>query len=246
MLFHKPQKQIEPPIVTLDGQTIETVDSFNYLGIRLDTALTFKNHVQTLTGSIARTIGAINGIKKAVPKKVLIQIYNTHIHSKLCYGILVWGQKASMLSKIQKRAISAITDSKYNAHTQPLFKKLNILQIEDTYKLHLYKFLHKIFNENTSLYFQNIEISKSEDFHDHDTRSKSKYCNTFHRLALTDNCIKDKLIKILNITDQNITSKFTTHSIGGFAKYIKNQIIENYQTTCNKENCYICQLQTSQ
>ena len=38
--------------------------------------------------------------------------------------------------KIQKKAMWILTFSKYNSHTEPLFKKLGILKIEDLLTLH--------------------------------------------------------------------------------------------------------------
>ena len=38
------------------------------------------------------------------------------------------------LNILQKKAIRIITKSRYNAHTSPLFKNLNILKLDDLYK----------------------------------------------------------------------------------------------------------------
>ena len=40
-----------------------------------------------------------------------------------------------MLELITKKALRIITGSKYNAHTEPLFKTANTLRIEDIFKL---------------------------------------------------------------------------------------------------------------
>ena len=51
------------------------------------------------------------------------------------------------LIKIQKRVIRIITRSKYNAHTEPLFKTLGILKLEDNMKLNALKFYFKYTHE---------------------------------------------------------------------------------------------------
>ena len=173
-------------------------------------------------------------------ENILLQIYNSLIHSKLCYGILVWGHKSCKLNKIQKRAIRVITNSRFNAHTEPLFKRLNILRSEDINKLQIYKFLHKLENNGVPEYFQNIEILKSKDIHNYNTRSKNQYYNTFHRRTLTENCLKLKMINTLNKTEHIISSKLQTHSLVGFAQYVKLYIINGYQINCNIQNCFTC------
>ena len=45
-----------------------------------------------------------------------------------------------MLIKLQKRAIRIITDSKYNSHTEPLLKSLNILKINDIFTIQFLTF----------------------------------------------------------------------------------------------------------
>ena len=240
MIFHNIQKKVDQPEIKLNGKQIETVSSFNYLGILLDTALTFKNHISRLTATLSKTIGSLNLIKKSVSENILLQIYNSLIHSKLCYGILVWGHKSYKLNKIQKRAIRVITNSRFNAHTEPLFKRLNILRSEDINKLQIYKFLHKLENNGVPEYFQNIEILKSKDIHNYNTRSKNQYYNTFHRRTLTENCLKLKMINTLNKTEHIISSKLQTHSLVGFAQYVKLYIINGYQINCNIQNCFTC------
>ena len=68
------------------------------------------------------------------PQQVLRIIYNSLILLHLQYYILSWGFKSDRLFKLQKRAVRIITCSKYNAHTEPLLKALNLLKIEDIMK----------------------------------------------------------------------------------------------------------------
>ena len=107
-------------------------------------------------------------------------------------------------------------------------------------KLQIYKFLHKLKNNGVSEYFQNIEILKSKDIHNYNTRSKNQYYNTFHRRTLTENCLKLKMINTLNKTEHIISSKLQTHSLVGFAQYVKLYIINGYQINCNIQNCFTC------
>ncbi len=63
------------------------------------------------------------------------------------------GYENSRLNKILKRIIRVINLSKYNDHTEPIVKKLNLLKIEDILKLNEVKFYYKLQNEKTTSIF---------------------------------------------------------------------------------------------
>jgi len=60
---------------------------------------------------------------------------STLVSSHLNYGISVWGDsKTSYIKKIetiQRKATRSIVNGKYNAHTEPIFRKLKILKFKD-------------------------------------------------------------------------------------------------------------------
>jgi hypothetical protein len=76
------------------------------------------------------------------------------IVSHLNYCILAWGYESTRVSKLQKKAMRVISISKYNAHTEPLFKNLKLLKIEDILKLNELKFYHKFENGLLPTYFK--------------------------------------------------------------------------------------------
>ena len=71
-------------------------------------------------------------------------LYFSLVNSHLLYGILVCGYECHRLKKIQKRIIRMITVSKYNAHTEPLFKGLDLLKLKDMLNLSTLKILLSI------------------------------------------------------------------------------------------------------
>ena len=67
-------------------------------------------------------------------------------NSYIDYGISLWGSAAQTALKpidvLQKKALCIITNSAYNAHTDPLFKNQNILKVKDLHKLHVGKLMY--------------------------------------------------------------------------------------------------------
>ena len=78
---------------------------------------------------------------KHVPFAVFM--YFSMVHSHLSYSLLTWGFDSNRIVKLQKRCVRITTRSKYNAHTQPLLKQLNILSVPDMLLLNSMKFYYK-------------------------------------------------------------------------------------------------------
>jgi len=178
--------------------------------------------------------------KNILPEATLKMIYSSLINSHLNYGILVWEYKLSNIFKLQKKAIRAITRSKFNAHTQPLFKKLNILTVSDIYKLKLYKFYYRLNKNSIPHYFytSNILIRQQDD-HSYNTRN-NRYTIPRIRHKYGEHCLRYNLPKQLNDTPSCILEKVLTHSEQGLCRYAKYILINTYQEYCSIINCYIC------
>ena len=99
-------------------------------------------------------------------------LYNSLILPHLQYCILSWGFKSDRIFKLQKRAVRIITCSKYNAHTEPLLKTLNLLKIENIIKTKALKLYYKYKRNELPKYFESI-FTESNDNHSHDARHKS-------------------------------------------------------------------------
>ena len=85
-------------------------------------------------------------------------LYNTLILPHITYGIMVWGHRGNRLNTIQKKAIRIITSSRYNLHTEPLFKQLYMLKLEDLLKLQQLKFYFKFNEGSLPVYLQKWDI----------------------------------------------------------------------------------------
>jgi hypothetical protein len=106
-----------------------------FLGVYFDPQLNFKYHIKRLRNKLSKSLYALRSTKNFLSEKALCQLYFTMIHSHLIYAIQIWTctspSNFSEIEKIQKKAIRIVKQAKYNAHTEPLFKKLNILPFKD-------------------------------------------------------------------------------------------------------------------
>ena len=240
MLFHPQNKVVQPPNIKIKSKNIELVDEFDFLGIVLDSQLRWNAHINKISKKLSKANGILSKIKNTVPKSTLKILYFSLVNSHLDYGLLCWGHKANQMDILQKKAIRIITKSKYNAHTEPLFKKLNILKVHDLYKIKLYKLYFKIINKTIPKYFKESKLLiKKETIHSHDTRgTKFAIQRVIHTFA--EGCPRHQLPILLNDTEDNILDKAETHSENGLASYAKKEIIEKYSYTCRIQNCPNC------
>ena len=145
MLFHYRQRNISNiiPNIAIGSEPIERVAEFKFLGLTIDENLDWNPHLQKISNKVSRTLGVMCRLKNYLPVHILRLLYNSLVLPYLQYGILTWGFKIGRIEKLQKRAVRIITCSKYNAHTEPLFKTLNLLKVSDMFTLNLLKMYYK-------------------------------------------------------------------------------------------------------
>ena len=183
----------------------------------------------------------MNRLKRYLPCAILKTIYVSLVQSKMNYALLAWGYNCGRLKKLQKKAIRIITNSKYLHHTTPLFKKLNLLKLEDMFKVNMLKWYYRYQNKQLPSYFLKFNINAQQDIHNINTRNKSHIAPPVPRMHCVRKCLRNSISTVINITPNNVLDKINTHSFSGFSDYAKKQIIMNYEEVCQREDCYSCE-----
>ena len=102
----------------------------------------------------------MNKVKNVLPKESLLILYHSLFHCHLNYGVEIWGacSNISTISILQKRAIRVINRARYNNHTEPLFRKNNILKVTDLHTLRALIFMHKLKSDKLPNSFKNMNF----------------------------------------------------------------------------------------
>ena len=74
------------PNVNINGLTVERESSVNFLGVRIDENLTWRDHMHTVECKIAKNIGLSNQGKHYLDENCLKEIYFAYIHAYLNYA----------------------------------------------------------------------------------------------------------------------------------------------------------------
>jgi hypothetical protein len=108
--------------------------SFKLLGVLLDENLSFNAHCDYVCNKLAKANFIINKVKNILPKSALKTLYYALFHPHLLYCLPIYSctstQNINRLKLMQKKVIRAVCNANYNAHTEPLFVQLNILNVD--------------------------------------------------------------------------------------------------------------------
>ena len=83
----------------------------------------------------------------------MLSVYKSLFMPHKSYGSFVWGHNFDAIYKLQKKAVRTITHSHYIAHSEPLLKQLNLLNMQDK----VGQKLHKLNTNKLSAYFNSYK-----------------------------------------------------------------------------------------
>ena len=133
--------------ITIGDHVLDRKTQGKFLGVILDEKLSFSEHIDYVTSKISKLTGLLYKLKTFFPSEILNNLYSTLIFPYFNYCILAWGSVSrgtlQPLLLYQKKLVRLITDSEFYAHTDPLFKQLKILKIDDLFTFHAHQLMFK-------------------------------------------------------------------------------------------------------
>ena len=114
------------PFFYIGEDKISPITSIKYLGVHVDQYLNWEGHLLTITNTVSRGIGMLRLAKRYLPLKTVQMMYRSLNEPYFRYCCPIWGSASSAnlqrLQKLQNRAARIVTDSAYDAHSDPLIK----------------------------------------------------------------------------------------------------------------------------
>ena len=174
--FHKPNNACPTDIkIKLNGKKLFPSKTIKYLGVYLDETLNGNAHCVELIKKLNRANGMLAKARHFVPLNELKNIYHAIFSSHLMYGCQIWTQKllsvTEKISILQKNAVRIMTFSDFRAHSEPLFKQLDILKFTDNIVLQNCLFVFDYFKGNLPNSFDNNIFTRVDSSHSTETRS---------------------------------------------------------------------------
>ena len=235
VIFRSRQKTIDHLnfSVKINSKPIECKQSIKFLGVIIDQHLTWKDHIDTIASKISRSIGVISKARYFISQTSLLQLYYSLVYPYLYYGNVVWGStyktRLKRLLILQKRIIRIITNSPFDAHTSPLFKKLSLLKIDDIHSLQVALFMHSVHFNSIPNTFQNL-FKKNSEVYNYATRHANDYTINFSRTNIHKSFIVSSGPRLWNSLPFELKSK---KSIFCFKKHLKKYLISQASVSDN-------------
>lgn len=214
--------------------------SFKFLGVHVDESLNWTEHIKYTCNKLRRIQYSLCKIKNTFPTKLKINIYNALCKSNIEYGIQIWGlsPKIALIQKSQKRIIRSLFCKNGFAHTEPIMKKYDILNIRDSFKERTMATVYKIkiglgpevlrtifvWNEWEHRRRQEIKIKCN-------LTPISYKCPNYFSAQIWNMYMANRSIVVA--TENSVSSKI-------FSKLIKDNCLDKYQSSCPLKDCYIC------
>ena len=204
------------------------------------------NHTQELVKKLNRANGMLAKVRHFVPLTELKNVYHAIFSSHLMYGCQIWTQKLlsvkDKISKLQKNAVRIMTFADFNAHSEPLFKQLDILKFTDNISLQNCLFVYDYLKGNLPISFIDT-FNRVEAAHSTVTRMAGtgmltipRYNGTTYGLkSIYKNCINswNELTCLINNTNKaKFRNKLVVPDIDLFKMYtrsiLKKTILKYY------------------
>ena len=217
------------------------VPAIKFLGLYFDPALNFKYHISQIHKKLSKALFILRRAKNVLTPRALKALYYSTFHCHLTYGNQIYSSadpgSLKGLKILQKKAIRCISNATYNAHTAPLFKKLNIMPLETSIK---YNKLQMMYDFKTNC----LPRSFDNKWHtvQHLTNRVSRNSMNFHipyfRTKLVSRlpkwCIPDIWNSFETIEIKALTSR------SQFNKKLKKQLLNELVIECNRQSYQEC------
>ena len=162
----------------ISNYSIDRVKEATFLGVILDEHLTWKSHIHNVARKVSKAIGIIYKSSFCLNNSSLRMLYFSLIYPYLFYCVSVWAStypsNLRRLITLQKRVVRIMSRSAFDAHTDPLFKNLKILNLESIYKLQIGKFMYQYRSGLLPYSFNNMFLV-TRQVHSYGTRSSEHF-----------------------------------------------------------------------
>jgi len=224
----------------------DNVPAVRFLGVYFDPQLTFKYHIEMIRNKLNKALYSLRLAKNILNCSSLLLLYHSLFHCHLNYCLPIWScannSLINGLYRMQKSAVRIISNVQYNAHTEPLFKKLEILPLPDLISFNCLQFFHRYSINYLPLSFigtwtRNIERQQSQQIY---LRNQYDYDIPFARLTSTSKFPLTSFPKLWNsLNDENLKN---IKKCSEFDSKLKTFYLNDLSTNiiCNRLFCPHC------
>ena len=228
----KRDTEISLNISNSDGSShvLERKQCIKYLGVMIDESLTWKHHIAFVCSRISRNIGIMSKLRYYLSIQQLKQIYYNLIYPYISYSILAWGSVYNThIQKIQVKQNHTVrliffarTFGRETESAKPLLNLLDLLTVDNIYRLEILKFSHSWHNGRLPEVFDNT-FQYARNIHRYNKRYTAK--QNFYKYKVKTNVGKQSVSYMEIDIWKDLPSSLKDLSVHVFPKYIKRYLL---------------------
>lgn len=188
-----------------NNNVLERTNTFKYLGIWLDSNLTWKNHIDSLNSKLNSYVSLFYKHRDLLPLKCRKTLYYAYVYPTLMYGIEVYGltNKTTLnrLSVTCNRILRVLQFADKRTPSAQLYANFDALPLEMIYRFNILKFVYKCVNvpNRVPLHFTNL-FTFNHNIHNYSTRNS-------HKIHMVNNCHKNSIIFNMSVMWNNLPDR---------------------------------------
>ena len=160
-LYVSLKNNLNPPQLIFDGHYLENIDSHKHLGLELNSKLTWKNHIDSITTTADKKLNLLTHLKYTLDRQTLLIMYKSFIRPSLEYGNIIWCNitetECDSLDKVQRRAARIITGGTISTSVRCLYQELSLETLQSRRDRQILLMFHKIINNNVPPYLAELK-----------------------------------------------------------------------------------------
>lgn len=211
----------------INKENIIKSEQEKYLGLTLDSSVTWKPHIEKVTNKLTSLTAVIRSVTRCFPQKLRHLIYNSLVKPHIEYLIEIWGSAAktnlNLLQRAQNKLIKVLFHYNYSTPTNLLYKKTRLLNISQTYIYNTCLLVRKILAKNIHT---QINFTKKKQIQKIQLRNANNIVLRTPRTNYGKKTILFEGAQLYNKLPRDIKN---SQSIVTFKRLLKNYLINNIQ-----------------
>ena len=179
MVIGSPQKLrlCNPINLRLFGTGISRVETYKYLGVTLDSNLTWTAHTDELSKKMSSRIGLLKRVMPYLTRQIATLFFNTTISPLFDYCAVTWNScnitASKKLQRLQNRAARVVLKSDNSLSSESALTQLNWSPLAQRRRFHFAIMLYKCLNNQTEGI--DFDLIRHMDMHSYNTRRKEDF-----------------------------------------------------------------------
>ena len=217
----------ETPEIKIHDYNIQFVDHIKYLGVYIDSKLSFKSHIEKIIRRMISLTAAIYQYKKIFKRLILVWLYKVYVQPVIQYGVLLYGvANKSDLQKLewrQSRIFRLLFSAKRFQSIDELRWKHKLFSVKELHIYELIKLLSRVLrHEHPSKLLNNSFhelIEENIQINERTHPLKTKFFQTKRRIKSLIKRLRH-LYNVLTKMDESMVQKLCSFSAQELANFL--------------------------